>query len=302
MTNRILDLSNCEGKIHLENSLLVLDNDEFEVFSIPLTDLAVVIMDNPRLSITKLAISALAEHSVPLIMTDRKHLPSGMLFPLVGNTQQTEYFTAQAKVKEPVKKKAWQELIRAKIKAQAEVLEIVTGSDMGLCKIAKTVLSGDSDNREGYAARRYWSYLKIVSKRDRDAEDANMYLNYGYAILHAMATRAVCGAGLHPSLGIQHHHRNNPFCLASDIMEPLRPIVDYAVWKIVNKNHSEFTLTKEYKHKLLSAMISKLLVNGEWITTFQTLAGITVALRKRFTGRKSTKLPLPKRILNFDSQ
>ena len=120
MTNRILDLSNCEGKIHLENSLLVLDNDEFEVFSIPLTDLAVVIMDNPRLSITKLAISALAEHSVPLIMTDRKHLPSGMLFPLVGNTQQTEYFTAQAKVKEPVKKKAWQELIRAKIKAQRD--------------------------------------------------------------------------------------------------------------------------------------------------------------------------------------
>ncbi len=302
MINRILDLSNCEGKIHLENSLLKLDNDEFEVFSIPLTDLAVVIMDNPRLSITKLALSALGENNVPLIMTDRKHLPSGMLFPLVGNTQQTEFFTTQAKASKPVKKKAWQELIRAKIRSQAEILETVTGTDAGLRKVALNVLSGDSDNREGYAARRYWSCLGLMEKRDRDAEDANIYLNYGYAVLHAIASRAVCGVGLHPSLGVQHHHRNNPFCLASDIMEPFRPIVDYAVWKILNSHNSIYELTKERKHILLSAVVSRLLINKEWVTTFQALAGISVALRKRFQGKRSGKLPLPKKILNYDSQ
>ena len=36
----------------------------------------------------------------------------------------------------------------------------------------------------------------------------------------------MCGSGLHPSLGIHHGTRVNPFALIDDMMEPFRPLVD----------------------------------------------------------------------------
>ena len=51
-------------------------------------------------------------------------------------------------------------------------------------------------------------------------------LNYGYAVLRAIVARALCASGLHPSLGVHHHNRYDTFCLADDLMEPFRPLVD----------------------------------------------------------------------------
>jgi hypothetical protein len=67
-------------------------------------------------------------------------------------------------------------------------------------------------------------------KRDPESESFfNSALNYGYAIIRASVARALVSAGLHPALGVFHHRRNNPFCLADDVMEPLRPLVDRTV-------------------------------------------------------------------------
>ena len=66
-------------------------------------------------------------------------------------------------------------------------------------------------------------------RRDPDGDGLNAFLNYGYAILRAATARALVSAGLNPALGIQHSNRSNPFCLADDVMEPLRPLVDRRV-------------------------------------------------------------------------
>lgn len=62
--------------------------------------------------------------------------------------------------------------------------------------------------------------------RDPDTPGLNTLLNYGYSIVRAAVARALVSAGLHPALGLHHSHRGNPFCLADDVMEPLRPLVD----------------------------------------------------------------------------
>ena len=63
-------------------------------------------------------------------------------------------------------------------------------------------------------------------RRDPDLPGLNSFLNYGYAVVRAAVARAIVAAGLLPSLGLHHRNRSNAFCLADDLVEPLRPLVD----------------------------------------------------------------------------
>lgn len=102
----------------------------------------------------------------------------------------------------------------------------------GFQLLSDRVGSGDPDNMEAQAARRYWPLLLGEAfRRDRDADGVNALLNYGYAVLRAATARAICGAGLHPSVGISH--KNAGMCLADDLMEPFRPIVDLVVARLM---------------------------------------------------------------------
>ena len=96
--------------------------------------------------------------------------------------------------------------------------------------------SGDPDNLEAQAARRYWPLLMgRAFRRDRDSPGANALLNYGYAIIRATAARAIVAAGLHPTIGIAHANRGNAFALADDLVEPFRPLVDSLVIAMVDR-------------------------------------------------------------------
>jgi CRISPR-associated protein Cas1 len=46
---------------------------------------------------------------------------------------------------------------------------------------------------------------------------------------------------LHPSFGLHHHNRGNAFCLADDLIEPLRPLVDAAVVGLLTAGREEIT-------------------------------------------------------------
>lgn len=112
---------------------------------------------------------------------------------------------------------------------------------------------GDTDNREGAAARIYWKTLfgKEFS-REREGNAPNNMLNYGYAVLRSAVVRALIGSGLNPSFGIFHRNRYNPMPLADDIMEPFRPFVDEIVIDIFR--NGETSLTKEIKTRLVNVL------------------------------------------------
>ena len=112
------------------------------------------------------------------------------------------------------------------------------------------VKSADADNREGIAAKIYWSELFGTDFiRSRDGLPPNNLLNYGYTILRAAVTRSIMGSGLFPAFGIFHRNRYNAFPLADDLMEPYRPFVDELVYNLHNQGHEQ--LTKEVKGQLL---------------------------------------------------
>jgi CRISPR-associated protein Cas1 len=208
---------------------------ETQTQTIPFADIAVLVTSHPQISFTQAVLAGLAASRGILIVSNEKHLPAAMLLPLSTHSTQTERFARQAAVSLPTRKRAWQQIVQAKLRAQARLLEETTGADQGLRLMAGKVRSGDPDNLEAQAARIYWPALfgKDTSggafRRDLEGEGVNVHLNYGYAVLRAIVARALCASGLHPSLGVHHHNRYDTFCLADDLMEPFRPLVDRVV-------------------------------------------------------------------------
>jgi CRISPR-associated protein Cas1 len=206
--------------------------------TIPFADVAVLVTSHPQISFTQAVLSGLAAAGGMFIVSNEKHLPAAMLLPLSTHSTQTERFARQAAVPLPTRKRAWQQVVQAKLRAQARLLEETTGADQGLRQMAGRVRSGDPDNLEAQAARIYWQALfgKNASgeafRRDPEGGGVNVHLNYGYAVLRAIVARALCASGLHPSLGVHHHNRYDTFCLADDLMEPFRPLVDRVVARL----------------------------------------------------------------------
>lgn len=286
MTDRILDLSERPAKLTVRDSLLVVEHDGLAAFTVPMQELAVVIAAHPQISLTQAVLSGLAAAGAAFVSCDARRRPASMLLPLETHSLQAERFAAQAAAPLPVRKRIWRDIVKAKLRAQASLLTRVAGSDHGLFLLAARVRSGDSDNLEARAARIYWQTIFGKSGFRRHAEDENINpcLDYGYAVLRATTARALCGAGLQPTLGIHHHNRYNPFCLADDLMEPFRPIVDRVVVSLVRDRGLDLRLDKDSKTKLLEVLLGRFISNGESRTLFDWIARSASSLAAAILG------------------
>ncbi len=294
MLERIIDISEASVFLKVQHDLLIVcfgDNQEQRV---PLEDIAALVVSHSAVTYTQAVLSGLMRHGAVFIACDSHRLPSGMMFPLVGHHLQQERMRIQVEAKLPVKKQAWRQLVRAKIHAQGRLLLQRTGADQGLRDMARRVRSGDPDNLEAQAARRYWQALfsGIQFRRDPDGEGVNSMLNYGYAVLRGIVARALAATGLHPSLGLQHHNRYDPFCLADDVMEPFRPLIDNAVATLVAPGGLEAKLTPTLKQKILEPLFDRYLVMGAQRSLFEVL-GITAFSLVGMLQGESKKLILP---------
>lgn len=221
--------------------------------TVPIEDIGMVIIENQMVSITIPLLNELTDNGVAVILCDKKGMPHAMLQNLDANSLQGEYLRNQINLSEVLRKQLWKQIIESKISNQAALLDKIHGNGDILKPLYSNVKSGDSDNREGIAARLYWNVLFGEDfVRDRNQEGINSLLNYGYSILRAATARALISAGLTPSLGLFHHNRANAFPLADDMMEPFRPFVD----EIVHRLYSEgkLQIDKDAKYSLLSCL------------------------------------------------
>jgi CRISPR-associated protein Cas1 len=293
MTDQILDFSESPARLRVRIRQLVVQRPNEAEVSLPMADLAVVVVAHPQITCSQSVLAELAAVGGVLIACDGKNLPVGMMLPLVGHHAQVERFAAQARAALPLRKRLWKQLVRAKITAQAAVLRELHGTDNGLMALVARVRSGDPSNVEARAARRYWPLLfaDLDFRRHRENEDQNLLLNYGYAVLRAIVARAICAAGLHPSLGLHHHNRYSAYCLADDLMEPFRPTVDRSVAEYM-REHELTGLESAVKRHLVAELTRRFEVRGEQRTLFDTAARLACSLADIFLG-ESEKLQLP---------
>lgn len=218
--------------------------------SIPIEDIGVVVLEHQQTTVTLPLLNALSDNNVAVIFCGDNRLPNAMLLNLDSNRTQGEHYRDQVEAGEPLKKGLWRQIVEAKIRNQAALL-LKLGKDGNKLKpYYQNVKSGDSDNREGVAAKIYWTELFGSGfVRAREGVEPNNLLNYGYTILRAAVARSLMGSGLFPAFGIFHRNRYNAFPLADDIMEPYRPYVDEIVFRLYAEGDTQ--LTKEVKGELL---------------------------------------------------
>ena len=120
-----------------------------------------------------------------------------------------------------------------KIKQQAEHLEIYSKPEASmLYSYIHEITFGDETNREGHAAKVYFNVLFGKDFTRTEDNSINAALNYGYGIILSCFTREIVANGYLTQLGVFHDNMFNQFNLASDLMEPFRPIVDRVVVRL----------------------------------------------------------------------
>ncbi len=295
MSDRILDFSEEAAHLSVRHSNLLIRRSEKPDVTLPLHEVGVLITSHPAISCTAALLAGLSGAGAAIVVCDDKRLPVGMMLPLQGNSLQTERIGQQVAAKLPLRKRLWQQMVRCKIESQAAALRLETGADAGLALMARRVRSGDPDNVEAQAARRYWGSLFSDPdfRRDAGLEGTNAVLNYGYTVLRAMTARAVCGAGLYPSMGLHHHNRYSQFVLADDLMEPFRPIVDRAAIQVLGAWGPDPAVTRECKAMLFESLNGRYRMHGEDRTLFDILVRVATSLSDAFAG-KTDRLDLPK--------
>ena len=278
-----------------DGQLVVKSLDDDKTLTRPVEDIGFVIIDNPMISLTIPLLNELAANNVAVIICDKKQMPQAMLQPLVGNTTLQESYKFQIEASSPLKKQMWKQLVEAKIKNQAALLNRVGKDGRILKPFYANVKSGDTDNREGAAARVYWSQLFDNGfRREREGDSPNQFLNYGYTILRAAVARALVGSGLYPAFRIFHRHRYNAFPLADDVMEPYRPFVDEVVYSLY-KDDEVTDLDKNVKSRLLRVLFADVKI-GRMTRPLEVAMSLTTAsLVKVFKG-DAQKLSLPQMV------
>lgn len=283
------------------------------IATVPIEDIGIIILDHQQITITQAIIDALLENNAALITCNKKHLPTGLLLNLDGNTLQSERFRKQTDASLPLKKQLWQQTVESKIYNQKKVLKKHELEYSLLETLGKRVRSGDEDNCEATAAAYYWKKLSpklLLTESDelsieentnytenfiryREGDGANILLNYGYAILRAIVARNLVGSGLLPTFGIHHRNKYNAYCLADDVMEPYRPYVDALVIELVSEFENIEELTTELKKRLLQIPVMDVIMDGEKSPLMIAVQRTTASLAKCFEG-KEKKIVYPK--------
>ncbi len=291
MIKRTIEVSGKGNHLAIDQGSLTVRRDGEEVGRVPLEDLGVLVLDCPTTTYTHSVLTEALAAGAVVIPCGREHLPRGLFLPQ-ENALQTQRLLQQAAAPLPLKKRLWKQIVQAKIRHQAGALPEGSPARRKLAALVSTVRSGDPANVEAHASRRYWPALFGKTFRRRpDGPPPNGLLNYGYMALRACVARSICAAGLHPALGLHHHNRANPFCLADDLLEPLRPLVDRRVHALLQGGLT--TIEREAKTQLLALMAETIEVAGARGPLMVALARTAASLVRCYAGEQK-KLDLPK--------
>lgn len=237
--------SRCKLEFRL-NFLIIRSENEKRIF---INEINTLIVQSTAVSLTAALLSELIHNNVKVIFCDEKCNPLAELLPYYGAHNTSKRIKTQIRWKNDAKGKVWKTLIRKKILNQAEVLrtlEYVSEAELLESYIAE-VMDGDVTNREGHAAKVYFNCILPNGSTRRSSDFINGCLNYGYAVLLSAINREIVASGYVTQLGIWHDNEFNEFNLGSDLIEPLRTVVDQTAINISEND-------KLYKRKMANVL------------------------------------------------
>lgn len=235
----------------------------------------------------------LSRANILVLLCNQQHLPECVIHPVTGHFGQYRQMMRQIEWSSSRKDTLWKEIIKKKVLNQACIMKknIVENHRIDkMIDLAQNVEPSDQTNIEGQAARIYFnSFFVNGYTRSNPNFIENAALNYGYAILHAAIARTVVAKGLIPGLGIHHKGERNPHNLASDIIEPFRPIIDHFV---INTPPDEY-LTKEYRISLINLLHARITIDRKSQTVIRAIEICINSIFDFFDTGNLEKIKLP---------
>lgn len=274
---------------------LILEKED-DVIEIPLEDIATILLEDHKTTITSALISELAKNYIVLIMCDKRYLPCSMMIPIHTYYRELKVFNQQLDAKKTMISQLWSFIVSSKIKNQMSVLEICKCDQKYiemLKEICKKIKAGDKTNREAVAAKIFFHAMYgSTFIRNHNSEDAiNMALNYGYSIMAAHMTRVLTLYGFHTMIGLHHDSKTNNFNLAYDFVEPFRSLVDLYVYK--HKDEIFSPLSKEIRYDLINLTQETVILEGKNYSVQNAMEEIVLSFKKCLQKQNSSLLVLP---------
>ena len=245
------------AKLDLKLGFLVVRKES--TTKIHISEIHTLIIDSTAVSLTAALLNELMSKKVKVIFCDQAHNPDSELIPYYGSHDSSLKIKMQIGWSLTVKELVWTEIIGEKIRKQEQVLADFKHFNEAamlrgyLCELQ----TGDVTNREGHAAKVYFNALFGMDFTRSEENVTNAALNYGYSLLLSVFNREITANGYLTQLGLFHDNRFNPFNLASDLMEPFRPLVDR---RVLNGAFSEFA--HDEKMELVSMLNDEVRIGG----------------------------------------
>ena len=235
---------NTHSKLSYKNNHLIF-KDATRTEMIHLSEVDILLLETTDIVLSTMLIKRLVDENILVIFCDDKRLPTAHLMPYYARHDSSLQLSKQIDWEEAVKAEVWTHIISQKILNQSIYL-----SECGFIEKSQSVMNlyhslelFDPSNREGHSARIYFNTL-FGNDFNRELDnEINASLDYGYTLLLSMFAREVVLSGCMTQLGLKHANQFNQFNLASDIMEPFRPIIDQIVYE--NRNHSFVKIKRE---------------------------------------------------------
>lgn len=269
--------------------------DKKEVF-FPIDEIEILVFDNVKSYFSSRLIERCMQENIGILFCDQKHAPLSMLISEYGHSQRLKRLESQLRMTQKEKNRIWRKIVISKINNQADCLKNAADKKVEadyLKMMSKQVDEGDHQNKEAYAARRYFFSLFGPNFRRGRFDDAiNAGLNYGYALVRAIIKKELAFHGFEMSIGIHHDSKENPFNLSDDIIEPFRPFIDECVYEYIYCNNViEFTIQE--KKKLLEIFFEKCVIDGKACSIADAVKVTCASLIACYDNKSSSYLRLP---------
>lgn len=281
-----------------DNRLIIREKDpkscsDTMLAQIPLSDIWVVIIDSPQITMTSALVSEMNDAGIGVMYCGRDHMPNGLCLPLGAHSRHAEIVEHQLAIPKPLRNQLWKKIVVSKILNQGRALELAGGDAAVVAKVrgyAAEVHSNDRTHREAPAAADYFAAMLPYGTRREGPMAAP--LDYGYAVVRAGIAQCAVSHGWLVSRGIHHHSADNAFNLVDDMIEPFRAAVDLLV---VTENILG-PLTPADKAKLTAVTSVLMRIDGKECPIQVAVDVFCESLRRAFELRDADMLLTPELI------
>jgi CRISPR-associated protein Cas1 len=280
----VIDIAETGCRLTCRDGQLVCAHQNGGEESVPMEDVAAILINAFSCSIHNSVLSAAALARVPLVVC-HKFRPVSVTLPV---QRATDTLLTRAQITAPQKliEALWRKTVDAKCANQLALAEAIASRHYLLPSL-RAAAGTSTIHKEGVCARHYFDIFSGALAlghftRNRDGSGLNSLFNYAYAVLLIRTLQILLTTGLDPLYGIGHFVRERATPLAFDLMEPFRVLFDMAVfeWCITEKQKgADLTVDAPFKRHVHNIMTRLVPYCGATVQAADAFAAVLKSFR-----------------------